>query len=85
MKDINVPFRLISFNLLEDSMKIIKSQDNIPNIFLSLFAFKNFNCHTKTIKHKKRVTGQVVLVNLNLIKFCVKSFFELIIFRMTKF
>ena len=54
-------------------MKIIKSQNNIPNIFLSLFAFKNFNCH-KTIKHKKRVTGQVVLVNLNLIKFCVKSF-----------
>ena len=85
VKDINVPFRLIGFNLLKDPMKVIKSQSNIPNIFLSLFAFKNFKCHTKIIKHKKRVTGKVVLVNLNLIKFCFKSFFELIIFRITKF
>ena len=85
VKDINVPFRLIEFNLLKNSMKIIQRRNNIPNIFLSLFAFKNFNCHTKIIKHKKRITGKVVLVNLNLIKFCVKSFFELIIFRITKF
>ena len=85
VKDINVPFRLISFNVLKESMKVITSQNNVPNIFLSLFAFKNFNCHTKIIKHKKRVTGKVILVNLNLIKFCFKSLFELIIFRITKF
>jgi glycosyltransferase involved in cell wall biosynthesis len=85
VKDINVPFRLISFDLLKDSMETIKSHTNIPNVFLSLYAFKNFECYTKIIKHKKRITGKVVLVNLNLIKFCVKSFFELIIFRLTKF
>tara|TARA_B100000029_G_scaffold510136_1_gene600952 strand:- start:669 stop:1370 length:702 start_codon:yes stop_codon:yes gene_type:complete len=85
VKDINVPFRLIGFNVLKESMKVITSQNNVPNIFLSLFAFKNFNCHTKIIKHKKRVTGKVILVNFNLIKFCFKSLFELIIFRITKF
>ncbi len=85
VKDINVPFRLISFDLLKESMKTIKSHTNIPNVFLSLCAFKNFECYTKIIKHKKRITGKVVLVNLNLIRFCVKSFFELIIFRLTKF
>lgn len=85
VKDVNVPFRLMCFNVLKDSMKTIKSQTKIPNVFLSLFAFKHFRCHTEIVKHKKRITGKVVLVNLNLIKFCLKSFFELIIFRITKF
>ena len=75
----------MSFDVLKESMKTIKSQTKIPNIFLSLFAFKHFKCHTEIVKHKKRVTGKVVLVNLNLIKFCLISFFELIIFRITKF
>ena len=85
VKDVNVPFRLMCFDVLKDSMKTIKSQTKIPNVFLSLFAFKYFRCRTEIVKHKKRITGKVVLVNLNLIKFCLKSFFELIIFRVTKF
>lgn len=81
IKDINVPYRLMKFDLLISFIKVIKSQNKVPNIFLSLFAFKNFKCHTKIIKHKKRITGKVVLVNFNLIKFCLNSFFELIFFR----
>ena len=78
VKDINVPYRLMKSSVLSDSMKIIDKDNNIPNIFLSLNAYKKFNCHTKIIRHKKRSTGSVVLVNLNLIKFCIKSFYRLL-------
>ena len=33
VKDINVPFRLISFDLLKESMKTIKSHTNILTFF----------------------------------------------------
>ena len=85
VKDINVPYRLISYIALKECLKSINPYNLIPNVLLSLLAFKKYKCNTEIIKHKKRKTGQVVLANLNLIKFCFKAFIELINFRIFKF
>jgi glycosyltransferase involved in cell wall biosynthesis len=85
IKDINVPYRLIRTNCLLHCMKYIENNNAIPNVLVSLIASKKFKCQTEIVRHKKRVTGKVVLANLNLIKFCFKAALELIIFRIKKF
>ena len=51
-------------SVLSDSMKIIDKDNNIPNIFLSLNAYKKFNCILKLLGIK-RSTEENMLVNLN--------------------
>ena len=85
VKDINVPYRLINFKVLKESIKYINSRNVVPNILISLFAFKKFKYKTEIIKHKKRKTGQVILANWNLIKFCIRAFYEVAMYRSFKF
>ena len=85
VKDINVPYRLMNFKVLKEGIKCINPRNIVPNILLSLFAFKKFKYKTEIIKHKKRKTGQVVLANWNLIKFCIRAFYEVAMFRFFKF
>ena len=54
---------------------------NIVNIFLSIIAAKKFKMITLTIKHKKRLTGKVSIVNFRLFKFCIMSVINLIKLR----
>lgn len=85
IKDINVPYRLFKKECLSHCIKYIENNNAIPNVFISLIASKKFKWQTEIVRHKKRVTGKVVLANLNLLKFCFKAVLELMIFRIKKF
>ena len=75
----------MNYITLKECLKSINSKNIIPNVLLSLLAFKKFKCVTEIIKHKQRRTGMVILVNINLIRFCFKAVYELLIFKIVKF
>ena len=81
IKDSNIPYRLMKKNFLLYALKNFNLKTNIPNIFLSIIASKKFKNHTITVKHKKRMTGKVWIVNLKLLKFCIISFINLLMLR----
>ena len=85
VRDINVPYRLFQTKCLSHCMNFIENKNTIPNVLLSLIASKKFKCKTEIVRHKKRLTGKVVLANLNLFKFCFKAVLELMVFRIKKF
>jgi dolichol-phosphate mannosyltransferase len=81
--DSNIPFRLIKGTFLK---KLLAQLPNpvpfAPNIFLAIMAKKSgqelFNI---PIVHKERVTGEVSIQKMKLLKVCWQSFKELLNFR----
>ena len=82
IKDSNSPFRLINYNVLKSFIKKGHTSTVVPNIFLSIFCFKHYNCRTVNVTHLERLTGVVWIVKFKLIKFCLESFYELVKFRL---
>lgn len=81
--DANVPYRLLSKEFLESSLKNIPKDFFAPNIFISLFAFSfRGKIPVYPVSHIERQTGQISLPSSRLIKACLKSFWELIKFRL---
>lgn len=80
--DANVPYRLMSKGFLESALIHIPKDFFAPNIFISLFAFSYKNkIPVYPVSHIERQTGQISLPSSRLIKACLKSFLELIKFR----
>ncbi len=82
--DSNIPFRLIKGTFLQKLMdQLPKPEPFAPNIFLSVMAKK---AGQKTfdipITHKDRETGEVSIVKWTLWKVCIRSFQELLNFRL---
>ncbi|WP_247235047.1 glycosyltransferase family 2 protein [Telluribacter sp. SYSU D00476] len=82
--DSNIPFRLIKGSFLRKLMAQLPDPEPFaPNIFLAVMAKKAgqevFNI---PITHKDRATGTVSIVKWNLWKVCIRSFNELLRFRM---
>ena len=82
--DSNIPFRLIKGSFLK---KLLAELPNpvpfAPNIFLAIMAKKSgqelFNV---PIVHKERLTGEVSIQKMKLLKVCWQSFKELLNFRL---
>ena len=82
--DSNIPFRLIKGSFLK---KLLAQLPNpvpfAPNIFLAIMAKKSgqelFNV---PIVHKERLTGEVSIQKMKLLKVCWQSFKELLNFRL---
>lgn len=82
--DSNIPFRLIRTSYLRKLMNQLPDPAPFaPNIFLAVMAKKSgqelFNI---PITHKDRETGTVSIVKWNLWKVCIRSFRELLRFRL---
>ncbi|PWJ56813.1 glycosyl transferase family 2 [Dyadobacter jejuensis] len=82
--DSNIPFRLIKGSFLQKLMdQLPKPEPFAPNIFLSVMAKKSGEeTFDIPITHKDRETGEVSIVKWNLWKVCIRSFKELLNFRM---
>ncbi len=83
INDSNIPFRLIKGSLLKRLLAQLPTPlPFAPNIFLAIMARKAGN---KTfdipITHKERVTGEVSIQKMKLLKVCWQSFKELFQFR----
>jgi glycosyltransferase involved in cell wall biosynthesis len=81
IKDANCPFRLYPTRILKDFLSIIPSNSFAPNIFLSLLASKTKMLREISVTHLSRETGTVSIMRLNLIKACLTSFIQFILFR----
>jgi len=82
--DSNIPFRLIRGTFLQKLMNQLPDPEPFaPNIFLSVMAKKSGQeTFDIPITHKDRETGTVSIVKWNLWKVCIRSFNELLRFRM---
>ena len=82
--DSNIPFRLIKGTFLQKLMNQLPNPEPFaPNIFLSVMAKKSGQeLFDIPITHKDRETGEVSIVKWNLWKVCIRSFKELLRFRL---
>ena len=82
--DSNIPFRLIKGSFLQKLMDQLPNPEPFaPNIFLSVMAKKSGQeLFDIPITHKDRETGTVSIVKWNLWKVCIRSFKELLRFRL---
>jgi dolichol-phosphate mannosyltransferase len=82
--DSNIPFRLIKGTFLKKLMNQLPNPEPFaPNIFLSVMAKKSGQeLFDIPITHKDRETGTVSIVKWNLWKVCIRSFNELLRFRL---
>jgi dolichol-phosphate mannosyltransferase len=81
--DSNIPFRLIEGTFLRKLLQQLPDPEPFaPNIFLAVMAKKaGEKLFDIPITHKDRETGTVSIVKWNLWKVCVRSFRELLQFR----
>lgn len=81
--DSNIPFRLIEGNFLKKLLQQLPDPEPFaPNIFLAVMAKKSGQkLFDIPITHKDRETGTVSIVKWNLWKVCIRSFKELLNFR----
>lgn len=83
IKDANIPYRLISADLLSNILPLIPETTFAPNIWLSLLAFKSqATCEQVKVTHLPRLTGSPSLPSLRLIKACIASSAQLINLRL---
>lgn len=82
--DSNIPFRLIKGTFLQKLMNQLPNPEPFaPNIFLAVMAKKSGQqLFDIPITHKDRETGTVSIVKWNLWKVCIRSFKELLRFRL---
>ena len=82
--DSNIPFRLIKGTFLQRLMNQLPNPEPFaPNIFLAVMAKKSGQqLFDIPITHKDRETGTVSIVKWNLWKVCIRSFKELLRFRL---
>ncbi len=82
--DSNIPFRLIKGTFLQKLMDQLPDPPPFaPNIFLAVMAKKSGQeLFDIPITHRERVSGTVSIVKWNLWKVCIRSFRELLNFRL---
>lgn len=82
--DSNIPFRLIKGSFLQKLMNQLPDPPPFaPNIFLAVMAKKSGQeLFDIPITHRERVSGTVSIVKWNLWKVCIRSFRELLNFRL---
>jgi dolichol-phosphate mannosyltransferase len=82
--DSNVPYRLINTRYLASLLKVLPPTVFAPNIFLSVLAAKDGQSLLSIpITHQERTTGTVSILRWKLIKVCLRSARELLLFRWT--
>ncbi len=82
--DSNIPFRLIKGSFLQKLMDQLPDPAPFaPNIFLAVMAKKSGQeLFDIPITHRERISGTVSIVKWNLWKVCIRSFRELLRFRL---
>lgn len=83
--DSNIPFRLVKGDLLQKLLvQLPRPLPFAPNIFLAVMARKSGQeTFDIPVTHKERLTGEVSIQKMKLLKVCWQSFKELFRFRRT--
>ena len=84
IKDSNIPYRLIERDYLKRLLTQLPPGIFAPNVFLAVLAARNGqNIMNIPVTHEDRKTGVVSMMGWKLFKICIRSFKELLDFRLT--
>lgn len=82
IKDPNTPYRLMKASLFRKIWLKLPSGYFAPNIFISVICAKlGYGPYYLPVQHKDRRTGTNSLLNFGLFKPCLRSFVEILIYR----
>ncbi len=84
IKDSNIPYRLISCDYLKKLLAVLPVGVFAPNVFLAVLAARDGqDIMNIPVTHEDRKTGIVSMMGMKLFKICLRSFRELVSFRLT--
>ncbi len=84
VKDSNIPYRLIKGPYLQTLLEQLPPQPFAPNIFLVILAYRDGQDLVEApVTHQERETGSVSIVQMRLVKACIRSTKELLNFSMS--
>lgn len=79
--DANIPYRLFRSDFLRSMLSVLNSGLFAPNIFLSILSFRILgSCPVIGVQHFDRGGTEAKLIRWSLVKGCMKSLWELIVF-----
>jgi glycosyltransferase involved in cell wall biosynthesis len=82
IRDANVPFKILKRSLWLDASPIIPEGSLAPSLFLAIFALrKKYNVILREVPHRERQSGVSSIRHFKLLRFCLKSFGQLLQFR----
>ena len=85
IRDSNIPYRLIKGSYLPELLKALPGEPFAPNIFLSVIAKRDGNnLMNIPVTHKERITGQVSIIKIGLLKACYRTAKELFVFSLMR-
>jgi len=80
--DPNIPFRLMQTSYLESILNQVPEGVFAPNVFLSILAARDgINLGSLPVTHHERSTGTVSIAKIKLLRVCLRSLAELLVFR----
>jgi dolichol-phosphate mannosyltransferase len=81
IRDANVPFKILKRSLWLDAIACIPEGSLAPSLFLAIFALqKKYNVVLREVPHRERQSGVSSIRHFKLLKFCLKSFGQLLKF-----
>lgn len=81
-EDANVPYKLFRRALWSEASAVIPPDTLAPSLFLTVFAERRrYRIAYREVSHRSRETGEVSIKRWSLLRFCVKAFGQLLIFR----
>lgn len=79
--DANIPYRLFDASFLRSMLSVLNAGTFAPNVFLSILSFKLLGpCPVVPVQHFQRDGTEAKLIRLSLLKGCIRSFWDLVIF-----
>jgi glycosyltransferase involved in cell wall biosynthesis len=82
VNDVNVPYRLIRGSKLKDALEAIKPNQFAPNVLMTAFFIKKkFRIFLSVAEIRKNAIIRQSMVNRYILKGCIKSVLDVIIFR----
>lgn len=84
IKDSNIPYRLMARDYLRQLLAVLPSGIFAPNVFLAVLSARDGqDIMNIPVTHEDRKTGVVSMMGWKLFKICIRSFRELVDFRLT--
>lgn len=82
IRDANVPCKLFKMDLWNEAQRFIPADTLAPSLLLAIAAHvRGSNIVEVVVPHRERMTGEVSIKRLRLLRFCARAFGQMITFR----
>jgi len=81
LRDANAPFKMVKREVWTSASRGLDPEPLVPSLLLASYAARYCQISEVGVPHAPRLTGEVTLRKIKLIKFCLKAILESIVFR----